>query len=92
MESRTLSSRVRQRRNNEKKKVLLILFLFALALGLWLWYCFVYTRTPEYALRAVADACKRHVPPPSCKASTSTGRFRGPTTTSPTICCATTPR
>lgn len=60
MESRTLSSRVRQRRNNEKKKVLLILFLFALALGLWLWYCFVYTRTPEYALRAVADACKRH--------------------------------
>ena len=36
MESRTLSSRVRQRRSNEKKKVLLILFLFALALGLWL--------------------------------------------------------
>ena len=60
MESRTLSSRVRQRRSTEKKKILLVLFLFALALGLWLWYCFVYTRTPEYALRAVADACKRH--------------------------------
>ncbi len=60
MESRSLKSRVRQRRDSEKKKVLLIFFLFALALGLWLWYCFVYTRTPEYALRAVADACARH--------------------------------
>ena len=59
MESRSLRSRVRRRRDQEKRKLLLVLFAFALVLGLWLWYYFVYTRTPEYALRAVADACKR---------------------------------
>lgn len=60
MESRTLQTRLRQRRDQEKKKALLILLAFALVLGLWLWYYFVYTRTPEYAARSVAEACARH--------------------------------
>ena len=60
MESRSFQSRLRRRREQEKRNVLLVLFLFALALGLWLWYYFVYTRTPEYAVRALADACARH--------------------------------
>lgn len=60
MERRSLQSRMRFRREQEKKKALLVLFVFALVLGLWLWYYFVYTRTPEYAVRSLADACARH--------------------------------
>ena len=60
MESRSFQSRLRRRHEKERRNALMVLFLFALALGLWLWYCFVYTRTPEYAIRALADACARH--------------------------------
>lgn len=60
MESRSLQHRLRQRRDQERKNALLILLAFALVLGLWLWYCFVYTRTPEYAAKSVAEACARH--------------------------------
>ena len=60
MESHTLQSRIRRRHEQEKKKVLLILFVFALVLGFWLWYYFVYTRTPEYAVRSLANACAHH--------------------------------
>lgn len=60
MESRTLEHRLRQRRDQETKKALVVLLAFALVLGLWLWYYFVYTRTPEYAVRNIADACARH--------------------------------
>jgi hypothetical protein len=40
--------------------MMVVLFIFALILGLWLWYYFVYTRTPEYTLRSLSDACARH--------------------------------
>ena len=40
--------------------MMIVLFVFALILGLWLWYYFVYTRTPEHALRSLSDACGRH--------------------------------
>ena len=59
MESRSLQSRIHRRHEQEKQKILLILFAFALVLGLWLWYYFVYTRTPEYAVQSLADACAR---------------------------------
>ena len=60
MESRSLQHRLRQRRDQDKKKALVVLLAFALVLGLWLWYYFVYTRTPEYAVRSIAEACARH--------------------------------
>ena len=60
MESRTFQHRLRQRREQDKKKSMFVLLAFALVLGLWLWYWFVYTRTPEYAIQSLAEACGRH--------------------------------
>ena len=60
MESRSFQSRMRRRQAKEKRATVLVLFIFALILGLWLWYCFVYTRTPEHALRSLSDACVHH--------------------------------
>ena len=59
-ESRSLRNRLRRRRAQEKRRVLLVLLCFAIVLGLWLWYYFIYTRTPEYALRALTEAASRH--------------------------------
>ena len=60
MESRSLQGRLRRRHEREKKNMMTVLFIFAVILGLWLWYYFVYTRTPEHALRSLSDACGRH--------------------------------
>lgn len=59
-ESRSLRNRLRRRRMQEKRRVLLILLCFAVVLGLWLWYYFIFTRTPEYALRSLTEAVPHH--------------------------------
>ncbi len=56
MKRRSVKSRVRERRKQQKREFLLIMSVFTLMLGGWFWYHFIYIRTPEYAMRQIAQA------------------------------------
>lgn len=59
MAQESLKARIERRRKSQKHMLFIIAF-FTLALGGWLWYHFIYTRTPEYSLKALRTAITQH--------------------------------
>lgn len=51
--------RIEARRHRQRREMVLVIGGFALLLGTWLWYYFIYIRTPDYAVRQLADAALR---------------------------------
>lgn len=60
MEKSDFQRRVEERRHRQHREIFLVIGGFALLLGTWLWYYFIYIRTPDYAMRQLADAVLRH--------------------------------
>jgi hypothetical protein len=59
MDDITWRKRIEHRARNRRIQDFCIIALFSVLLGAWAWYCFIYTRTPEYALHQVQNAIER---------------------------------
>ncbi len=60
MKRRSIKSRIEQRRRQQKREFLLVVAGFTLLLSGWFWYHFIFIRTPEYAMKQLAQAFAVH--------------------------------